>query len=163
MSSELDPIIKDAYYLISLFNKENIEIDNLKLQKLMYFFEAYYMYKKDVDSLYDCPFKAWTYGPVAIPLYEEFKRFGKSPIVLDEYEKIQGDMIDDEKKNYLKNIYEAFKDLTSMQLVALTHMSGSPWDKKWKENNEKIVYQGDAGNIDKIETKLWFKDKFIKK
>ena len=63
-----DDIVHDSYYLISLFNKDDKDITQLQIQKLMYFFEAFYMNVMEVDSLYECSFNAWTYGPVAIPL-----------------------------------------------------------------------------------------------
>ena len=81
-------IIHDSYYLIKLFLTDNKKITQLHIQKLMYFFEAYYMNEKDVDKLYDCNFNAWAFGPVAIPLYKEYKNFGEFPITLTE-EKIK--------------------------------------------------------------------------
>ena len=44
-------IIKDAYYLITKFNNDGRDITNLQVQKLMYFFEAYYMNVYNVDKV----------------------------------------------------------------------------------------------------------------
>lgn len=156
-------IVYDSYYLVNLFKHDNDKnITQLQVQKLMYFFEAYYMNVKNVDSLYECPFKAWAFGPVAIPLYTRYKNLGDSKIVLTENEEKIGNSIKEEKKEMLQNIYEVFgKNLDAMQLVSYTHMIGSPWHKKWNENRKRVIY-GDESNIDKKETKKWFKENFIK-
>lgn len=58
-------IVHDSYFLISLFKQEHREVTQLQIQKLMYFFEAYYMNVKNTNKLYDCNFNAWMFGPVA--------------------------------------------------------------------------------------------------
>lgn len=156
-------ILFDAYYLINKFNQDGIEVTNLQIQKLMYFFEAYYMnIHEDVDKLYDCNFNAWAFGPVAIPLYTEFRKFGNGPIILTTENKEDGNNISDDKKELLNNIYSAFKDVPSMHLVQITHMSDSPWDKVWKRNGNKVGY-GANTYIDKLESKEWFGRIFGKK
>lgn len=155
-----DDIVTDSYYLVNLFNSDSKIITQLQIQKLMYFFEAFYMCVSDTDSLYSCHFNAWALGPVAIPLYKEYKVFGNADIILSE-EKIKlGNEINSFKKEIIKKIYDSFGRLSASQLVDLTHKKGSPWYNKWMENNQKVVY-GDKSYIDKIETKTWFKDNFI--
>ena len=156
-------IVFDAYYLINRFNQNGYEVTNLQIQKLMYFFEAYYMnIYQDVDKLYECNFNAWAFGPVAIPLYTEFKKFGNNPIKLTDKNISDGDSISESKKKLLDNIYNAFKDIPSMTLVEITHMSDSPWDEVWKSNGKKVGY-GANTYIDKIKTKEWFGNIFGKK
>lgn len=153
-------IVCDAYYLISLFNKDNKEVTQLQVQKIMYFFEAYYMCIKDVDKLYDCNFNAWAFGPVSIPLYQDLKKFGDSNIILNDKQKEFSQNITEDKKRILKYIYTVFGNLSAMELVKLTHRKDSPWYSKWIENGEKVVY-GSKSYIDKEQTKKWFKDTFI--
>ena len=153
-------IVYDAYYLINLFSNNGKKVTQLQLQKLMYFFEAYYMNKKDVDSLYECNFNAWMFGPVAIPLYKKFKSFGEFPIEINDEAKEIGNNIDNEKKKLILDIYNVFGGLTANTLVNLTHMKDSPWYNKWIENDRKVVY-GEKSYIDKIETKKWFKENFL--
>ena len=153
-------IVYDSYYLINMFTKDNQEVTQLQIQKLMYFFEAYYMNVKNTDKLYDCNFNAWMFGPVAIPLYKEYRNFGEFPINLTE-EKINiGEQISKDKKDLLAELYKVFGKLSANQLVNLTHQIGSPWYKKWEENNRRVVY-GPASYINKEETKKWFRENFI--
>ena len=154
-------IVYDSYYLINLFKSDgNKMVTQLQVQKLMYFFEAYYMNVKDVEKLYDCNFNAWMFGPVAIPLYKEYKNFGEFPIELTKEKEELGNSIDKEKKKLLEELYKVFCELDANQLVRLTHMEHSPWYNKWIENNKRVVY-GSASYIDKAETKIWFKEHFI--
>lgn len=153
-------IVKDAYYLISKFNKNEKQVTNLQIQKLMYFFEAYYMnIHEDVNQLYECNFNAWAFGPVAIPLYKEFRKFGNGSIELTEENIESGNSIAEEKKELLNDIYEAFKNISATNLVRYTHMENSPWEKVWKRNGGKVGYGADT-YIDKEETRKWFKEKF---
>ena len=117
MEERKHDIVKDAYYLISKFLDAGKDITNLQVQKLMYFFESYYMNVYNVDKVYDCNFCAWAFGPVAIPLYKKFKKFGNDCIGLTEEEKAEGDSINATSKNLLDIIYNAFKDVPAMRLV----------------------------------------------
>lgn len=156
-------IVYDAYYLIKKFNDNNINVSNLQIQKLMYFFEAYYMnVYEEVDKLYECNFNAWAFGPVAIPLYKEFRKFGNGDIILTEENKKAGNSISNEKKKLLDDIYEAFKKISANNLVRYTHMKDSPWDIVWKRNGGKVGY-GANTYIDKKETKKWFRENFEKR
>lgn len=153
-------IIYDSYYLINLFKNDKKDVTQLQVQKLMYFFEAYYMNKNNTDKLYECNFNAWMFGPVAIPLYKEYKNFGEFPISLTEEKSNIGEQIRKDKKDLLDEIYKVFGVLSANELVNLTHQISSPWYNKWEENNRRVVY-GSASYIDKEETKKWFKERFI--
>lgn len=153
-------IVYDSYFLINLFNRGSKEVTQLQIQKLMYFFEAYYMNVKKTDKLYDCNFNAWMFGPVAIPLYKEYKNFGEFSISLTDEKKNIGERISKDKKELLVELYKVFGTLSANQLVNLTHQVGSPWYNKWEENNRRVVY-GPSSYIDKKETKKWFKENFI--
>lgn len=153
-------IVYDSYYLINLFNEYGKEVTQLHIQKLMYFFEAYYMNEKNTDKLYDCNFNAWMFGPVAIPLYKKYKEFGEYPIKITKDDMNMGNTIEKDKKEMLDELFKVFKDMSATQLVNLTHMSDSPWFTKWSENGRKVVY-GEKSYIDKIETKNWFRKHFI--
>lgn len=155
-----DDIVHDSYYLVNLFKKAGKPVTQLQIQKIMYFFEAYYMCEKNVDQLYECNFNAWMFGPVAIPLHKEYKMFEGRPIVLTEEKENIGNKIDKEKRKIIDYVFEVFGELTPQQLVNLTHQVGSPWHKKWLDNEKKVVY-GSKSYIDKKETKKWFRENFL--
>ena len=162
-------IIENSYYLIILFDEDkskraNISITNLKLQKLMYFVEAYYMVKNPEErNLFDSQWSAWDYGPVNKDLYNHFKKFGSMEISLLADEMSIGECLPETNKKYIKKIYDLFGNFTAFDLVTLTHMKGSPWDKIYRSNNISKKYKFDKLNdsiISKEETKEWFETTF---
>lgn len=148
MEKEND-IVKDAYYLVNLFKRHGNPVTQIHIQKLMFLFEAYYMNMKDVSFLYECEFKAWNFGPVAIPLYRKFKIYGKSEVNLTDEEIEEGNHISEDKKILIEELYEAFKNFSAMQLVQFTHAKGSPWKEAW----DKEQYS----TISKEKMKEWFR------
>src|SRR3989344_4790521 len=62
-------------YFISKNKKENLGLSNKKLQKLLYYAQAWSLVLKD-NKIFDDKIEAWVHGP-AIPLvYATFKDFG---------------------------------------------------------------------------------------
>lgn len=161
-------IIENSYYMIYLFyKKENIkkaEITNLKLQKLMYFVEAYYMVdNKEQLELFDTGWSAWDYGPVNKKLYKYYKKYGSMPILLshEEIDKIKE--LPEINRKYIDKIFNIFSNFTAFELVTLTHLDGSPWSELYKENNREKRYdfaQLNESEIDKEITRDWFEKEF---
>lgn len=147
-------IVKDAYYLVSLFKKNGNKVTQIHIQKLMFLFEAYYMNMKDSDRLYECEFNAWNFGPVATQLYKVFKKYGKDEIELTKEEEEIGDSISEEKKELMQDLYKAFGNFSAKELVKFTHMEGSPWKEVW-DNKE-------YGVIPKEKMKSWFEKYVVK-
>lgn len=64
-----------ADYFIALAHERGASVNNLKLQKLLYYAQAWHL------ALYDRPlfpekFQAWIYGPAIPSVYSRFKEFG---------------------------------------------------------------------------------------
>ena len=149
MSNTVD-VLDVAKTLICKFNNAGKDITQLKLQKLLYFIESYYMATYDKDKLYNEEFYAWTYGPVCKEVYIKYKFFADTPIYEQECEKIcefNSNVVDS-----INDVYDLFGDLTSTQLIKLTHMKGSPW--------YELPIDFDTV-ISKNNTKKWFKEVFL--
>ena len=151
MNKEIS-ILDVAKELICKFNREDKDITQLKLQKLLYFIEAYYMAMYDKDSLYKEKFYAWTYGPVSKEIYSKYKNYMDLPI------RESGcannlEIFGEEIISSFNRIYNVFGKLTSSQLIKLTHMQGSPWFETPTNFDAEIP---------KEKTKKWFKEVFIK-
>lgn len=147
-------IIKDAYYLIKLFNDAKIPVTQLHVQKLMFLFEAYYMNMTDEPYLYECNYQAWNFGPVAPKLYKRFKEYGSNAIFLTTKELEEAESIDDTKKKLMRELFEAFKSFSAADLVKFTHAEGSPWKEAWDEK--------EYSTISKEKMKDWFSKYVIK-
>lgn len=137
-----------AKYLICKFNNENKTITQLKLQKLLYFIEAYYMAYYDKDSLYKEEFYAWTYGPVIKEVYEKYKVFMSDAIIEDDCDNTT--ILDQDVEESIDTICSTFGNLTAYDLIKITHMQGSPWFQTFKPKK-----------ISKKETKNWFNNLFL--
>ena len=144
-------ILVVARYLICKFNNDGKKITQLKLQKLLYFIEAYYMAKYEKDKLYDEDFVAWTYGPVSKKVYSEYKSYMDLNIVEENCQNLQK-ISDDNILESIDKVYSLFSDLSSTQLIKITHRQGSPWFNTPKHH---------SCTISKKETKDWFKGLFL--
>lgn len=96
-------------------------ITNLKLQKLVYYAQAWYLALYRIP-LFDDPIEAWIHGPVIYSVYSRFKDCGWEPIS-SKPSKIK--MLKDTVK-HLKEIYEVFSPYTAFELERMTH-NEDPW------------------------------------
>ena len=63
-----------ANYIISFFQKKQEPITNLKLQKLLYYVQAWYLALYD-EPLFDDKLEAWVHGASQPQVYSQFKQF----------------------------------------------------------------------------------------
>lgn len=111
----------------------------LEIQKLVYFCACRYfeVYKK---HLFKEDFEAWDYGPVIVPLYDEFRGYGRNKIKMnikadtnvciyskmskfDNYKEITK-VVDDTLEKYFNH--------SAGDLVEESHKENAPWDIVYK-------------------------------
>ena len=111
-------------------------ITNLKLQKLLYYAQAWYLvnYK---EPLFCNDIKAWQYGPVVSEVYDEYKKFANKPIEdkLANGKKIK---LTCEQKEYLKEFCESFFKYSATELIAMIH-SETPWIKAYNNRPGSVI------------------------
>ena len=114
-----------AEYFLERAKSENKKLTNKKIQKLVYYAQAWSLVAND-EPLFSEKIEAWVHGPVIPSLYEHFKVFGFGPILhsatsaSDHFSKKQVQLLNDVWKVYGK--YDA------EYLELLTH-SELPWQK----------------------------------
>lgn len=83
--------------------------------------------------------QAWKYGPVVQSLYHGFKQFGNEEIPKSELECLQDLSKEFVSENVplLEKVWEKYGGLSGLQLSALTHQPGTPWDKVWNHGDGK--------------------------
>lgn len=113
-------------------NKEREGITNLKLQKVLYFAQAYFLAKLD-RPLFTDRIEAWAYGPVIPTVYRKY-RANKSNPLIDEEDK---STITDEDKKVLERIWETFGGYSAGKLVDITH-GHTPWKDAYKSPTQVI-------------------------
>ncbi|HEL1102533.1 TPA: DUF4065 domain-containing protein, partial [Streptococcus equi subsp. zooepidemicus] len=134
-----------ANYIIEYSNKKGYQINNLKLQKLLYFVNVRNILEKGAP-LFEESMEKWKYGPVVPDVYHEYKRFGAFSISNDEMimEYVEfstspfGELSDLEITEYnpqkventelIEATVDALNSLGPFELVDITH-THTPWKK----------------------------------
>ena len=112
-----------ADYFLALANDTGDILTNLKLQKLVYYAQAWYLanYKKPI---FEEDFQAWVHGPAIPVLYREYKEFGFSPISKEV--KPSDVKIDDRVKAFLAEVAKVYMPYGAFELEEMTHKE-KPW------------------------------------
>ena len=112
---------KVADFFIHFCHEHGDFISNLKLQKLVYYAQAWHLALYD-EPLFNEPIEAWVHGPVIPELYRKFKHYGWEPISYepDEIE------LDEHTKQHLIEIIDVFGGFTAYELEQMTH-NEAPW------------------------------------
>jgi len=113
-----------AKYFIWKSAQEGRPITNKKLQKLVYYAQAWYLVaKKGEEKLYPDKIEAWIHGPVIPNVYHSFKHFGFAPIDPSLGDK---NSFSDDINHLLNEVWETYGELDASTLESLTH-SELPW------------------------------------
>lgn len=126
-------------YVINYSDKKGYEISNLKLQKLLYFIQAYFLIVKGEPCFSDA-IEAWNFGPVIPKAYHEYKQFGcgnippiKSFIQIDKNDvwnskrvSYDDSAIEKDDKMRVNAVVDLFADYCATNLVELTQKQ-APW------------------------------------
>ena len=128
---------KDAADFLLCECRERGEVlTNLKLQKLLYYAQAWYLVLQD-RSLFSEDFQAWIHGPALPSQYKRFKKFEWRPIL----EEITLPILPENIRSHLIEIVNVFGIETASSLELMTHnerpwleaRSGLPADQPSKE------------------------------
>lgn len=150
-------------YVINYSNDENYGISNLKLQKILYFIQAYFLsYTEQKEPCFSEKIEAWDFGPVVPKAYHEFKQYGSGDIPkISSYIEYEDDdiwnverkafdenCIDKEKREIINQIVDRFSEYTATDLVELTH-NQDPWKNSYeKYMNNEITNESIRGYFD---------------
>jgi len=120
-----------ADYLIALSNETGNLLTNHKLQKLLYYAQAWYLAIQD-KPLFEGNFEAWVHGPVLREVFHEYSRFKWRPIQRDDLDQRYLDWFraefGEELNEYMDNVVDEYFGLTSYELERLTRRE-EPWLK----------------------------------
>lgn len=79
VKSDLIDCFDVSRFFLAKADENNIPISNLKLQKLVYYAQAFYL-AIEGTALFSDQIEAWDHGPVAVGLYHECKKHGSGAI-----------------------------------------------------------------------------------
>jgi len=116
------------YIIMSLNSDESFSLINLKLQKLVYYVQAWCLGIQSVPFM-SGRFEAWVHGPVCRPLYDRFKD-SKSLYAYIGVEDVRNRnakaIFEQEDVEFMDYILENYARFSGTQLEAMTH-SEKPW------------------------------------
>lgn len=111
-----------AQYIINHFSTREQYITTIKLQKLVYYSQAWSLVWDD-EPLFEEDFEAWINGPVVRCLFDELKGYYYCPQTIKDADP---NKLSSNQKETIDLVLDNYGKLTSSQLVMLTH-SEDPW------------------------------------
>lgn len=110
-----------ADYFIRFSHEVGDPITNLKLQKLVYYAQAWHLALHGERLIAD-DFQAWVHGPVCVPLYQRFRHYGWNPIS----ESVEKPVLSESVEAHLREVMEVYGGFSAWDLERLTHAE-TPW------------------------------------
>ena len=114
-----------ADFFLACGNEAGDPITNLRLQKLVYYAQAWYLASYD-KPLFTADFEAWVHGPVIPDLYHKYKGYKSHPIEielsLDDVER----RFDDDTLEFLGEVADVYMPSTTYHLERMAHLE-EPW------------------------------------
>jgi uncharacterized phage-associated protein len=120
-----------ADYILYLSGRDRRPITPMQLLKLAYISHGWML------GLYGRPLtwekaEAWEYGPVLPSIYRDYKRYGGGNI--NKVLPFAPAGFDEEEASVLNQVWGAYSHYNGIQLSALTHKRGTPWDITRRES-----------------------------
>lgn len=150
-----------ADFFISLSNITGNLISNLKLQKLVYYSDAWHLANHG-EPLIQEDFQAWVHGPVIPALYGEYKHFSWQPIDrpdLNEqaYASIR-EKFDPKTLLLMDAVTDSYFGLSAFELEKMTHS-----ELPWRAARSGLADDEPSYNIISKESMREYYSSFIKK
>lgn len=131
-----------ADFILAKANDSEDLITNLKLQKLVYYAQAWYLANRS-NELFEEDFEAWVHGPVIPELYKKYKEFGPRPIIKELQLKNVEKKFSKDTLDFLNEFIRVYMAYTAYQLELMVHQE-EPWVEARKgyapdENCKEII------------------------
>lgn len=118
-------------------------IEHMKLQKLVYCANGWWLLFNPETSLTDDAPEVWKFGPVFPSLYTVLKVYGRTPISLiqsrspfEPPDRVDAD--DPDTINLIDWTWQRYGHLSSFALSDLTHKQGTSWRRLAEESNFRV-------------------------
>lgn len=124
-----------ANYVIAYGMKIGHPVNNLQLQKILYYIQVHFLKKKGIPFFKD-EIEAWQFGPVIPTVYYQYAAWGPAPITMFKTQKID---LEQEEKKDLDQIVKEKAVLSLLEIVADTNQKGKAWDLYYKVNERNVI------------------------
>jgi uncharacterized phage-associated protein len=140
-------------HIINYCDDKEYNVSNLKLQKILYFIQAYFLTQtEDKMPCFEEKIEAWDFGPVVPTAYHEYKQYGSADIprisffydfAIDEKFHIKrveyvDDEISAEDKQLIDKMIDKLADYSTTTLVSITH-NQAPWRDAYSQGKNTVI------------------------
>ena len=125
MTTKNTKVQEVAKYILYLANRDKENVTNKKLQKLVYYSQAWSLVFNE-KKLFNDRIEAWIHGPAIRSLYSKYKRFGFDPI--EQEVKLGTVGLTKKEKDLIDQVWNVYGKLDAAYLEMLSH-SEEPWQK----------------------------------
>lgn len=115
-----------------------IEITNLKLNKLVYYAHVESI-RQGNGPLFDDAVEAWQYGPVEPSVYHTFKTSGRQRIEQPSSKPKKSDSV----KKIISLVAETYGKLSAFDLVTFSHREGGAWSRVYSPGADNPITVAD--------------------
>ncbi|WP_308511034.1 type II toxin-antitoxin system antitoxin SocA domain-containing protein [uncultured Treponema sp.] len=126
-----------AEYILYIAYRNGDVITNLKLQKLLYYAQAWYMVNNNATPLFNDEIQSWQFGPVVPSVYNRMKVFKYKPISLELKEK-DFETMNKNQKDFIEDFCNYFLHFSATELVSMTH-NETPWVDAFKKGSRTKI------------------------
>jgi len=120
-----------CYNLIIQGELEGNYITNMRLHKILYYLQGFYLVENDGKALFGEKMYAWQYGPVVEAVYHELKMFGSKRLNANRIR--YSDSLSVIEKKFINEIWDLLKGYDTNRLVNMTHKAGAPWSQVYQQ------------------------------
>lgn len=141
-------VIADYIVSNSIAQQYNHKVNNLELQKYLYFLNAQFLVERG-EPLFNDEIEKWKFGPVIPTVYHEYKNFGAGSITsVSEHENLQivngqvvvskhpsnFEIIPEDIKDMINETVRKLSEIERFELVEITHEH-----TEWKKDESRIM------------------------
>lgn len=134
-----------AKWFVAWAESNDADLSNLKLQKLLYYAQGYYLAISG-QRLFGDEVQAWSHGPVVPDVYHAFKHCGSGDVSLADEDDFDWPMVDDETTQFLIDIWEKFGGFAAWRLRNMTHAE-TPWKEHFEDGRRHIEIPPDSMRV----------------
>ena len=145
MASVLDVA---SYFIAKGADSEPNDISNLKLQKLLYYAQGFYLAINE-RPLFNEDLEAWTHGPVSPDAYQKYKSFGGTAIDPPDSPANTVAPFTPDDLELLDDVYGEFGQYSAWKLREMTHT-----EKPWRDHEASASVIPHATLRDYFETRI---------
>lgn len=122
-------VLDVCQFIVAYCNDKNYSITNLRLQKMLYFMQLYFLDIKG-KLCFKNPLEAWQLGPVSPDAYFTYCSNGANEIPNYPVENNKVSPIGKDDQEIIKAVLDKVSQFSTWQLVDITHHQ-MPWKKNY--------------------------------